>query len=85
MDSTGASVDFSGLILGLCSAALSYLGYNDNSIGKNLILARQNIDIIEMLRTKTLGNLTDDEKTLVDEVLIDLKSKFVEVSGGRKA
>jgi len=85
MESATASVDFSGLILGLCSAALSYLGYNDGSIGKNLILARQNIDIIEMLRNKTKGNLNDEEKTLIEEVLFDLKAKFVEVSGAKKA
>ena len=85
MESADPSVDFSGLILGFCSAALSYLGYNEGSIGKNLILARQNIDIIEILRDKTRGNLTDEEKTLVTEVLLDLKAKFVEASNSRKA
>jgi hypothetical protein len=80
MESATSSVDFSGLILGFCSAALSYLGFNDGSIGKNLILARQNIDIIEMLRDKTKGNLTDEEKTLIEEVVFDLKAKFVEIS-----
>jgi len=85
MESDKASVDFSGLILGLCSAALSYLGYNDSAIGKNLILARQNIDIIEMLRAKTQGNLTPEEKTLIEEVIFDLRVKFVEVSQHAKA
>ncbi len=85
MESDKASVDFSGLILGLCSAALSYLGYNDGSIGKNLILARQNIDIIEMLREKTKGNLSNEEITLIEEVVFDLKAKFVEVVNLNKA
>ena len=80
MDSPVSNVDFSGLILGLCSAALSYLGYSEGSVGKNLILARQNIDIIEMLRAKTKGNLSDEEKTLIEEVSKDLMLKFVEVS-----
>ncbi len=75
-----ASVDFSGLILGLCSAALSYLGYGDAGVDKNLILARQNIDIIEMLRKKTKGNLTADEHTLIEEVSRDLMQKFVDAS-----
>ncbi len=85
MDSTNAAVDFSGLILGFCSATLSYLGYGDGSVGRNLILARQNIDIIEMLHAKTKGNLNDDEKTLVEEVLIDLKAKFVEAAQLKKS
>ncbi len=85
MESTNAGVDFSGLILGFCSATLSYLGYGDGSVGKNLILARQNIEIIEMLKAKTTGNLNSDEKTLLDEVLLDLKTKFVEAAGTAKS
>ena len=84
MDSANAGVDFSGLILGFCSAALAYLGYGDEGLGKNLILARQNIDIIEMLQQKTQGNLTLEEKTLIDEVVFDLKAKFVEVAQSMK-
>lgn len=80
MDSANAGVDFSGLILGFCSATLAYLGYGDEGLGKNLILARQNIDIIEMLQQKTRGNLSADEKTLIDEVVFDLKAKFVEAA-----
>ena len=84
MESENTSVDFSGLILGFCSATLSYLGYGDGSVGKNLILARQNIDIIEMLQNKTKNNLSDEEKTLVEEVLFDLKAKFVEAAREKK-
>lgn len=85
MESENTGVDFSGLILGFCSATLSYLGYGDGSVGKNLILARQNIDIIEMLQAKTQNNLTDEEKTLMDEVLYDLKAKFVEAARDKKS
>lgn len=85
MDFEHDAVDFSGLILGFCSASLAYLGYGDNSIGKNLILARQNIDIIEMLQQKTKGNLTVDESTLVDEVVLDLKAKYIEAAQRSKA
>jgi hypothetical protein len=80
MDDAHAAVDFSGLILGFCSATLSYLGYGDRSVGKNLILARQNIDIIDMLHGKTQGNLSEDESTLIQEVLTDLKSKYLEAA-----
>ncbi|MBF0440497.1 MAG: DUF1844 domain-containing protein [Oligoflexales bacterium] len=77
-------VDFSGLILGFCSAALTYMGYSvDGKIGsgkKNLILAKQNIDFIEILRDKTKGNLLEDEKQLIEQVLTDLRIKYIEVS-----
>lgn len=84
MESGNAGVDFSGLILGFCSATLSYLGYGETQAQRNLVLARQNIDIIEMLRDKTKGNLTDEEKTLVEEVIFDLKGKFVEAAQTKK-
>lgn len=81
-----ASVDFSGLILGFSSAALYYLGEaplgGQTAPDKNLPLARQNIDIIEMLQEKTKGNLTDEESKLVDQVLGDLRVKFTEASKG---
>jgi hypothetical protein len=75
------SVDFSGLILGFCSAALSYMGV-DTSGGagredKNLVLAKQNIDIIELLRQKTQGNLTESESHLIQQVLTDLRMRYV--------
>lgn len=75
-------VDFSGLILGFSSAALYYLGEQPvagRAIGeRNLPLARQNIEIIAMLREKTRGNLSDDEARLIENVLHDLQIRFVE-------
>ena len=72
-------VDFSGLMLGFSSAALSYMGL-EGGADKNLELAKQNIDVMCMLSEKTKGNLTEDEKKLLDELLVDLKGKFVEAS-----
>ena len=82
-------LDFSGLILGFSSAALDYLGEGQVAAesGKNpphnsahLELARQNIDIIELLIEKTQGNLTPDENGLARSILKDLRLKFVEKS-----
>lgn len=73
-------VDFSGLILGFSSAALYYIGAAElegKAIPeKNLPLAKQNIRIVEMLSDKTKGNLSEEEKTLLDQVLKDLRMKF---------
>lgn len=74
--------DFSGLVLGFSSAALYYLGevsleHKGPTPNKNLDLARQNIDILELLQDKCRGNLTEEEDRLLKQVLADLRIKFV--------
>lgn len=73
-------VDFSGLVLGFCSAALSYMGFGPEKVGENLTLARQNIDILEILSQKTKGNLNPEEQKLLQDVLHDLRLRYVEAS-----
>ena len=73
-------VDFSDLILGFSSAALYYMGHQTiegSSDDINLPLALQNIEIVEMLKSKSKGNLSTNESKLVDEVISDLRSKYV--------
>ena len=78
------TTQFSQLILGFSSAALYSLGkvdVEDRKIGKvNLPLAKHNIDILEMIREKTKGNLSTEESTLLLQVIHDLKIKFVEAT-----
>jgi hypothetical protein len=77
------TVDFSGLILGFSSAALYYMGeatIEGRSPVKNLPLARQNIDIIRLLKDKTQGNLSDEESRLIQQLITDLQVKLVESS-----
>ena len=46
-------INYSSLILGFSSAALTYLGYLKNEdAGVDLNLAKQNIDIIALLKDK---------------------------------
>lgn len=75
-----SELDFSQLIMGFCSAALLYLGETSSeqrqSTEVNIPLARQNIDIIALLREKTRGNLNDQEKKLIDQVLNDLQDRY---------
>ncbi len=77
---SSGELDFSSLILGFSSAALYHIGYESaddkSSSAQNFALARQNIEIIRMLRQKTKGNLTADEKRLVAEVIEDLDQKY---------
>ena len=74
-----STVDFSGLILGFCSAALSYMGFGPEQVSLNLDLARQNIEIIELLVKKTEGNRSDEETELCQEALRDLRQRYVQI------
>ena len=81
-----ATVDFTALIMGFSSAALYYLGEapldGKAAPKRNLALARQNIDIISMLREKTRGNLADDEAKLIEQLVTDLKVRLVSAGKG---
>jgi hypothetical protein len=77
--------DFAALAISLGHSALYHLGLvADPATGKqgtrDLALARQSIDILEMLDAKTKGNLTADEARLLEELLYDLRMRFVEAS-----
>ncbi len=77
-------VDFSTLIFSLATGALIQMGIAPDPMtkkkSKNLDLARQNIDILTMLQTKTKGNLTNDEAKLMESLLAEIRLRFVEVS-----
>ncbi len=74
-------VTFSTFILSLASSALMQLGEIPNpDTGKtelHLELARHTIDVLEMLNSKTRGCLTEEEKTLLSDILHEVKMKYV--------
>jgi len=74
-------LDFISFIMSLATAALVHLGEvcheGGKPEGKNITLARQTIEIIEMLQEKTKGNLARDELKILDDVLFDLRMRFV--------
>ncbi len=76
---------FSTFVLSLSTSALVHLGELPDPITNakevNLQLAKQTIGIIEMLKEKTKGNLTREEESLLDNVLYDVRVKFVKSSG----
>lgn len=77
-------ISFSTFILGLASTTLIHLGEApDPESGQrspNLELARQSLDLLELLERKTKGNLTQDEQRLFQSLLTDLRLKFVNLS-----
>jgi hypothetical protein len=76
------AIDFTAFVLGLASTAMIQMGAapepETNEVRKNLVLARQTIDLLGMLREKTRGNLTDEEQRFFDALLYDLRVRFVE-------
>lgn len=79
--------DFSTFVLSLSHSALVHLGDAPSPDGAqrqpNLVLARQTIDLLEILSEKTKGNLTGEEERLLDHVLYELRMRYVEVSKER--
>ncbi len=78
------AIDFSTFVLSLSHSALVHLGdAEDPSTGRrerNLPMARQTIDLLGLLQDKTRGNLDGGEERVLEQVLIDLRLRFVEVS-----
>ena len=61
------------------TALLQLAGTQDPATGKamvNLQEARQTIDILDMLKQKTHGNLTSQESTTLDRLLYQLKLEY---------
>lgn len=77
-------VDFSTFVISLSHSALLHMGQaphpETGQVEKNLLLARQTIDLLGMLEEKTKGNLSGEEERLVGQILFDLRMRFVEVS-----
>ena len=79
-------MSFATLVLSLSTSALLHLGVApppeagsapEPASEPNLPLARQTIDILEILRDKTHGNLDGPESALLDQVLHDLRLRYV--------
>jgi hypothetical protein len=72
---------FSGFIIGLAQQAFMFLGVipdpQSSVVHKDLMQARAMIDIIEMLRDKTRGNLEEVEERMMEEMLEELHLQYV--------
>jgi hypothetical protein len=77
-----AEINFSTFVISLSTQALMHLGEIANPLsGKvetDVPVAKQMIDIIGMLRDKTRGNLSANEDRLMQDILFDLRMKYVE-------
>jgi len=78
-------IDLSTFILSLSTSALYQMGLVPGPEGvkvpePNRALARQTIDTLEMLQEKTRGNLDPQESKLFENLLYELRMRFVEVA-----
>ena len=75
-------LNFSTFVISLSTQALMHLGEIGNPISGNaetdVPMAKQMIDILVMLRDKTRGNLDPNENRLMEDILFDLRMKYVE-------
>ncbi|MDO9559224.1 MAG: DUF1844 domain-containing protein [Syntrophales bacterium] len=74
-------VNFVNFVLSLSTTAMYHFGDFPDPVSqkaqRNLTAAKQTIDILGMLRSKTEGNLDDDEKSLMDGLLFELRMRYV--------
>jgi hypothetical protein len=80
---------FMQLVMTFQAAAWQQMGKIKNAvtdkIERNLDQARYSIDMLEMLKSKTKGNLSEDELKFVNHVLTELQLNFVDELNKDKA
>jgi hypothetical protein len=79
-------LSFIAFVLSLASTAAIHLGdLADPATGQksdvNLEGASQMIEVLSLLEQKTRGNLTAEERQVLEQVLYELRLRFVEASG----
>jgi len=82
-------LSFTAFVVSLASTAAIHFGdLPDPVTGKtsplNLEGAAQMIEILAMLDQKTRGNLTGEERQVLEQVLYELRLRFVDAAGGGK-
>ncbi|HOG18055.1 MAG TPA: DUF1844 domain-containing protein [Syntrophales bacterium] len=74
-------VNFANFILSLGTTAFYHFGDLPDRDGgkaeKNIAAAKQTIDLLSMLKSKTEGNLDKDEQALLEGILYELRLRFV--------
>ena len=77
-------IDLTTFFLSISSAAFMGLGLvppgsaQEGRPEVDLELARQNIDLLELMQEKTKGNLSQEEEKLLGQLLFETRLRFVE-------
>ena len=80
-----ADLSFTEFVISLASTAAIHFGdvpspESGERAAPNLPAARQMIDILALLEQKTKGNLTAEERQVLEQVLFELRMRFVQSS-----
>jgi hypothetical protein len=81
-----AGLSFVEFVIGLATNAAVHFGdipdpfSGEKKSEPNLDGATQVIEILSLLELKTRGNLTPEERQVLDQVLFELRMRFVSVS-----
>ena len=77
------AISFAAFVLSLAHTAAVHFGdipdpVSGQTAETNLPAAQQMIDILSLLEAKTRGNLTAEERQLLDQILYELRMRYVE-------
>jgi hypothetical protein len=80
---------FTAFVISLASTAAIHFGDLPDPVSgqpsePNLDAAAQMIEILGLLDVKTRGNLDAEERQLLEQVLYELRMRFVEAKAGEK-
>jgi hypothetical protein len=82
-------LSFIGFVISLANTAAVHFGDVENPVSgttgrPDLPAAKQMIDVLSLLDQKTKGNLTAEERTVLDQVLYELRMRFVQAATEEK-
>jgi hypothetical protein len=85
-----SEITFIGFVLSLAHTAAVHFGdvpdpVSGQTITPNLPAAQQMIEILALLETKTRGNLTAEERQLLEQIVYELRLRYVEATKGAAA
>ncbi len=82
-------VSFSSFVFSLGTSALMLMGEQlspqQEKLPVNLTQAKEIIDILSILESKTKGNLNSDEQSVLQDMLYALRMKYVDLASGNQA
>jgi hypothetical protein len=89
-DSTLPPLTFAGFVLSLAHTTAFHLGDVPDPVSGaagevRLDAAHQMIDILALLEEKTRGNLTAEERQLLEQLIYELRMRFLDVQKAQTA
>ena len=82
-ESDADGISFAAFVLSLAHTAAVHFGDIPDPVSgqlseASLPAAQQMIDILSLIETKTRGNLTAEERQLIDQILYELRLRFID-------